>query len=325
MFSLDFPFCFLYYSLMHEENSPVVILGPTCVGKTNISIEVALSLGAEIISCDSRQVYIGMDIGTAKTPYHLRQIVPHHLVDIVYPDDPFNAQMWAERAEYSAATIVKKGKSPLIVCGTGLYLSAYTDGFFPLPERTEEKKREITERIKGIEKRETLYDYLKEIDPKSAKDIHVNDLYRTRRAIEIYLLTGKPLSQIKKESRKKKREEILYIGLTMEREKLYRRIDGRVDSMIKDGFIEEVISLINQGYDENLTAFQAPGYFELREYFKGKTTREEAISKTKTRTRNYAKRQFTWFRKMEKVHWFDVTDRYCDAILTIVELCKKIC
>ena len=310
---------------MHKQNPIVVILGPTCVGKTAVSIEISLSLGAEIISCDSRQVYIGMDIGTAKTPYHLRQIVPHHLVDIVYPDEPFNAQMWADRAEESIDSLIKKGKTSLIVCGTGLYLSAYSQGFFPLPAQTEEKKRKTSEKIKDIEQNLTLHDYLKKIDAESAEDIHVNDVYRTKRAIEIYLLTGKPASQLKKEMQKKEREGISYIGLTMERDSLYTRIDLRVNSMIENGFVEEVTSLIKQGYSEDLAAFQAPGYSELIDFFNGRCTLQEVVTNTKTKTRNYAKRQFTWFNKMKNVTWFDVSNGYSKTIRKIVEFCRKIC
>lgn len=278
------------------------------MGKTPLSINLALDIGAEIICCDSRQVYIGMDIGTDKPPHHLQQIIAHHLIDIVYPDDEFNAHLWAEFAEVATKDIQNKNRIPLIVCGTGLYLSALTDGFFPVPEMTIEKKEQISQEIDGIEKRISLFNYLKEIDEESAKNIHPNDRYRIKRAIEIYLLTGKPATYHKKNSRRQGKKDIIYIGLTMDRNTLYRRIDQRVEDMLKNGFVEEIEYLLRLGYEESLNAFQAPGYRELIGFIEGNFKKIDAIAETKKRTRNYAKRQFTWFRKIEGVNWFDMSD-----------------
>jgi len=287
-----------------------IIIGPTCVGKTTFSIELALSQGTEIISCDSRQVYIGMNIGTAKPNYYMQQIIPHHLLDIVFPDEEFNAQLWAKRAKNLVDEIRERKHKTLIVCGTGLYLSAFINGFFPLPEFTKEKKREIKQKIGEIEKNSSLFDYLKEIDKESASRIHLNDTYRIKRAIEIYLLTGKSDSYHRSKIKPKKKENLYYIGLTMDRKKLYRRINQRVDKMMRNGFIEEVERLLALGYNEILNAFQAPGYQELIRYLRGDFSRKDAISETKTRTRNYAKRQFTWFRKIKNVNWFDISGGY---------------
>lgn len=309
---------------MRSERILPVIIGPTCVGKTAFSIELALSCGAEIISCDSRQVYIGMDIGTAKTPYHLQQIVPHHLIDVVYPDEEFNAQIWSSYAEKSLAKIQERRRIPLIVCGTGLYLSALTDGFFSLPDLTKEKKNEIELKIKEIEKKSPIYEFLINIDKESALRIHPNDKYRIKRAIEIYLLTGEPASLHKKRTKQTKKEGICYIGLTMSRKELYRRINKRVDNMINDGFVEEVEFLLKCGYNETLKAFQAPGYRELIEFFKGSISLKSAISETKTKTRNYAKRQYTWFKKLRGVNWFNVSEGYTEIVKNAIDVFKKI-
>lgn len=295
---------------MKREKSLPVIIGPTCVGKTDFSVELALSCDSEVICCDSRQVYIGMNIGTAKTPYYIQQIITHHLIDVVYPDEEFNAQLWATRAEKSIKEILKKNRRPLIVCGTGLYLSALTNGFFSLPEITKEKKKEIEFNINEIEKQSSMYDYLKKIDKESASRINPNDKYRIKRAIEIYLLTGRSASYHRKKTKQKKKESVCYIGLTMDRKELYRRINQRVDNMVTNGFVEEVEHLISLGYDEDLTAFQAPGYKELIQFSRGNLSLQDAISETKKRTRNYAKRQFTWFSKLKGVSWFDVSLGY---------------
>lgn len=300
-----------------------VIIGPTCIGKTCLSIELSLAINAEIVSCDSRQVYIGMDIGTAKTPYHLQQIVRHHLIDIVYPDKKYNAQMWAEQAEAVIHDIVGRNKIPLVVCGTGLYLSSLTEGFFPLPEMSDKKKQSIADKIQSIEEIGSLYEYLKHIDAESAERIHPNDAYRMRRAVEIYLLTKKPVSYHRKQAHKRGKKRYTFMGLTMERELLYMRIDQRVEDMVRRGFIEEVNRLLKMGYSKELAAFHAPGYSEFIKYFNGALSRETAIEETKAKTRNYAKRQFTWFKKIDKAKWFDVTEGASTKMEEIVSAIQK--
>ncbi len=297
-----------------------VILGPTCVGKTAISVELSLLVNTEIISCDSRQVFVGMNIGTAKPPYHIQQIVRHHLIDVAYPDETFTAQLWAELAEQTIQTIQKKNKLPLIVCGTGLYLKALMEGFFQLPEMTEEKRESIEQKIKKLEQDTSLHGYLKKIDAESADRIHQNDTYRIKRALEIFLLTGKPPCYHRKKMNKKSTSHFQLIGLTMDRSKLYQAIDQRVEEMVNDGFIKEVKYLLKVGYNKNLTAFQAPGYSEFIQCFNGIISEKDAISKTKMKTRNYAKRQFTWFRKLKEITWFDVSDSYRNCVKNITDL-----
>jgi tRNA dimethylallyltransferase len=310
----------LYYAAMKRPRKIPVVIGPTCVGKTAFSVELALAIDAEIISCDSRQVYVGMDIGTAKTPYHLQQIVRHHLIDMVYPDEKYNAQLWAEQSESVIDDIHERKKMPLIVCGTGLYLAALTEGFFPLPRRSERRKRAIAERIHDIEQKQSIHDYLSSIDAESAERIHPHDLYRIRRAVEIYLLTKKPLSVHRRQTHKKRNLKYVFVGLTMERDLLYLRIDQRVEEMVERGFIQEVRQLLVNGYSRDLGAFHAPGYNEFIKYTCGELSRDAAIEETKVKTRNYAKRQFTWFKKIDEAHWLDVTDGYGERICEAVQI-----
>lgn len=308
---------------MKRQGKIPVIIGPTCVGKTDLSIELSLAINAEVVSCDSRQVYIGMDIGTAKTPYHLRQIVRHHLIDVVYPDAKYNAQMWSEQAKTALHAIRARGRIPLVVCGTGLYLAALTEGFFPLPEMNRRKASAIEKRIQTIEKKGSLREYLKQIDPEMAESIHPNDAYRLRRAIEIYLLTGKTPSYHRKRAHKSGKKNYLFIGLTMERELLYMRIDRRVEEMVRSGFVEEIDHLLKLGYPGELAAFHAPGYTDFIKYLSGELSKEAAIEETKTKTRNYAKRQFTWFRRIEEARWFDMTDGRKTGFNEIASLIRK--
>jgi tRNA dimethylallyltransferase len=291
---------------MQEITLPV-ILGPTGVGKTDLSIDFALTCKGEVISCDSRQVYIGMDIGTDKAPLHLRQIIKHYLIDVVYPDGEFNAKIWAWEAEKRVGEIYERGNRPIIVCGTGLYLSAFVNGFFPLPKISWEREKEIEKRIREIKKGVGLYNFLKKIDKESAQKIHPNDIYRIKRALQVFFITGEPISYHKKKIVRKETREIIYIGLYRDRDILYQRINRRVDEMIDNGLIQEVEYLLKLGYDENLKAFQTPGYREIIKYLNGEISFKSAVSRIKKNTRNYAKRQLTWFRRLKRVQWFDMS------------------
>ncbi len=230
--------------------------------------------------------------------------------------------MWADRAQAVIHDIIGRNKIPLVVCGTGLYLAALSEGFFPLPEMSDKKKQSIAEKIQSIEENGSLYEYLQQIDAESAKRIHPNDIYRMRRAVEIYLLTKKPVSYHRKQAHKKGKERYTFIGLTMERELLYMRIDQRVEDMVRHGFIKEVDYLLKTGYSKELGAFHSPGYGEFIKYFNGALSKEAAIEETKTKTRNYAKRQFTWFKKIDEAKWFDVTEgprTKTEEILSVIQ------
>jgi tRNA dimethylallyltransferase len=189
---------------------------------------------------------------------------------------------------------------------------------------SEKQKQRIEAKIKNIEEQNPLYEYLKHIDAESVERIHPNDEYRIRRAIEIFLLTGKPITHHRRQIHKKQKQKgYTFVGLTMERELLYMRIDQRVEEMVRRGFIEEVDHLLKLGYDRELGAFHAPGYNEFLKYLGGALTREEAIEETKRKTRNYAKRQFTWFRKIHEAQWFDVTEGYKSTVEQILALFRK--
>jgi len=275
----------------------LIILGPTATGKTKLAIELAKKIKGEIISADSMQVYRGMDIGTAKPTPEERQGIPHHLIDIRNPDEAWTVSDFMEAVE----GLKDKIPNPIIVGGTGLYLWSLLEGFsFP-----------ITPADKGLRERlekeptSTLYARLSTIDPEAAEKIHANDKKRIIRALEVYELTGKPISELQKNRKLKVENRNTLIGLTLPREALYERINQRVDSMIKKGLIEEVRGLLTNGYSKTLPSFQALGYKEVVEYLDGKWTKEEMTEELKKRTRNFARRQMTWFRRFKNVKWIE--------------------
>jgi len=279
----------------------VVILGPTATGKSKLAIELAKILKGEIISADSMQVYRGMDIGTAKPSPAERQRAPHHLIDIRDPDEEWTVSDFVIEAQNSKLKIQNQGKLPIIVGGTGLYLWALLEGFsFPITPADKELRARLEK-----EPPATLYAQLSMIDPVAAKKIHPNDKKRIIRALEVYELTGKPISELQ-EPRRLVAGSYQLIGLTLPREELYSRINQRVESMIEKGLIEEVKGLREKGYGKNPPSMQALGYKEVIDYLEGKWTKEEMIDELKKRTRNFARRQMTWFRRFQNVKWFDV-------------------
>jgi len=287
----------------------LVLLGPTATGKTKLAIELAKNLNGEIISADSMQVYRGMDIGTAKPTLEELQGISHHLIDIRNPDEGWTVSDFIEQTNYLTKEIGNRKKAPIVVGGTGLYLWALLEGFsFPITPAD----KELRARLEN-EPTSTLYGRLSTIDPKAADKIHPNDKKRIIRALEVYELTGKPISELQKRRDNNTPhlsvgyEDAHLIGLNLPREGLYERINQRVDSMIEKGLIEEVKGLLAKGYSKNLFSFQALGYKEVVEYLDGKWTKEEMIMKLKKRTRNFARRQMTWFRRFNNVKWFEVT------------------
>jgi len=279
----------------------VVILGPTASGKTKLSIELAQKLNGEIISADSMQVYRGMDIGTAKPSLEERQGIPHHLIDIRDPDESWTVSDFIRETQALTTKICNRGKVPIIAGGTGLYLWALIEGFsFPIIPADKELRMRLEKELLS-----TLYSRLSTIDPAAAEKIHPNDKKRIIRALEVYELTGKPISELQ-EPRRLVAGSYQLIGLTLPREELYSRINQRVESMIEKGLIEEVKGLREKGYGKNPPSMQALGYKEVIDYLEGKWTKEEMIDELKKRTRNFARRQMTWFRRFQNVKWFDV-------------------
>jgi tRNA dimethylallyltransferase len=287
----------------------VVITGPTAVGKTDISIDVARQLEGEIVSCDSMQVYKYMDIGTAKPSVLERKAVPHHLIDVVAPDEDFNVARFQELAEAAISDITSRGRTPVLVGGTGLYIKAVVDGFLFPWEGASPKIRESLEEEAAQKGHDVLYARLEEVDPEAAKKIHPNDTRRIVRALEVHITTGRPISELWREGRRKKRarfDRLVMLGLVRERSELYERIDARCDKMIELGLVEETKELLDQGYSRTLTSGQALGYKEVVRYLKGECSFEEAVELIKRDTRRYAKRQLTWFRADPRMEWLDV-------------------
>jgi tRNA dimethylallyltransferase len=285
----------------------VVIIGPTAVGKTKMSIELAKRLNGEIISGDSMQVYKGMDIGTAKIKPEEMEGIPHHLLDIKEPTEPFSVAEFQQMVRPLISEITNRSKMPMIVGGTGLYIQSviYDYQFSDAP--SDANYRSSLEKFAQEQGVVALHEKLKEIDPQSAERIHPNNVRRVIRAMEIFYCTGKTMT----EWQKKQTPELLYdvalIGLTMEREKLYCRINERVDQMMAEGLLDEVKTLYERGV-RDCQSIQAIGYKEIYEYLDGYISLEEAIEQLKQNSRRYAKRQLTWFRNKMPVQWFDMTD-----------------
>lgn len=278
----------------------IAIVGPTAVGKTALAIDLARELDGEIISCDSMQIYRGMDIGTAKPTKEEMATVPHHLIDIKNPDEEFSCADYAILAKEAIKDIVSRGKTPIFCGGTGLYLDSVIEiESFSSGVKDEEFRKEL-ESYAREHGAEALHNMLREIDPESAEAIHMNNIKRVIRALEIYKCTGIKKSQWDKESKSDKSPyDATVIFLTCrDRELLYSRIEKRVDIMIGQGLLEEARRLYDSGYlREGLTASSAIGYKELIPYFKGEATLESCIERLKISTRQYAKRQLTWFTK----------------------------
>ena len=297
----------------------VVIVGPTASGKTAVSIELAKKLNGEIISADSMQIYKEMNIGSAKPTEDEKQGIYHHMIDVVEPTENFNVAKYKEMAEECIEKILAKGKLPIIVGGTGLYISTLTNGIeFSEIESDEEYRKElenISLQENGVE---ILFEKLKAVDPEAANVIDKNNVRRVIRALEIYKVTGKTKTQVDKESIKELKYDYLIFGMLWDRQELYDRIDKRVDIMVDMGLVDEVENLYKKGISS--TAIQGLGYKEIIEYLEKKVTLEEAIEKIKQETRRYAKRQMTWFKRDKKIVWInaknkeDVVEDICQSI-----------
>ncbi|OGC79893.1 MAG: tRNA (adenosine(37)-N6)-dimethylallyltransferase MiaA [candidate division Zixibacteria bacterium RBG_16_40_9] len=286
----------------------LVITGPTATGKTTVGIELANKLKGEIVSCDSRQIYKLMDIGTAKPTKEEQSQAVHHLIDIVYPDEKFSAGLYEKKATEMINDIFNRRKLPIIIGGSGLYLKALTRGLFqgpPADEKLREKLRKEKEQL-GLE---NLYRKLKKVDPKTCQKISPTDEVRILRGLEVYQLTGKPISEWQEKGQySDKNLNFIKFGLNLERKRLYQRINQRVDKMMEAGFLKEVENLIAQNYSFQLPALRTFGYLDMYAYLEGKISLEEALDKFKQGTRNYAKRQLTWFRKEAKISWLDIEE-----------------
>ncbi len=293
---------------MDSKNKLLIILGPTAVGKSRTAIKLAKLFEGEIINCDAIQVYQGFNIGTDKIPPEKREGIPHHLLDEVPPTQQFTAADFVNRAVNKIKEIEKRKRLPIIAGGTGLYLKALLEGLFPGVGRQQEirEQLEMEAQKKGVE---TLWKRLQQVDPQQAQKINRGDKIRIIRALEVFEATGIPISQhFLKTKSPLKNVHTIKIGLKLDRNQLYKRINERVDQMFKKGLVEEVMNLLEKGVSPETPPFKALGYQHVLDYLNQKTSLEEAVLLTQRDTRRYAKRQMTWFRKMEGIHWFHPYD-----------------
>jgi tRNA dimethylallyltransferase len=289
----------------------VVILGPTATGKTKIAVDLALKIGGEIISGDSMQVYRYMDIGTAKIKPAETKGIPHHLLNLKNPDEFFSVAEFQKLAREKIAEIADQGKIPFLVGGTGLYIQAVIDPYEFTEQGNLQPYRHQLFLLTQERGEDYLHTLLSEVDPAAARKIHPHDLKRVRRALEYYHLTGKPISDNRKAVAEKgqgktSQYNLVLIGLTMQRALLYQKIEQRVEEMMEAGFLEEVQSLLLQGYAPELPAMQGLGYKQLASYLGGEGNLFEAINLIKKETRHFAKRQMTWFKRDPRIKWFAV-------------------
>lgn len=285
----------------------IVIVGPTCSGKTNLSLKLAQLIPSEIISGDSRQIYKYLDIGTAKPSKQQLGKVPHHLIDILDPSEKYDVSLFEKDGEKVIDEIFKKNKIPIFVGGSGLYIKALMDGIFDSADKDEEYRKELLQKRKEFGN-EYLYEELKKIDPVSAEKMLPQNWKRVLRALEVFHTTGEQIWKHHQKQSISKENKYLFkqFGLDWERKILYENIDKRVDDMIESGFVDEVKNILNLGYDKNLNSLNTVGYKEIIRYLDGIISLERAIELIKRNTRHYAKRQMTWFRKDKRIHWFDV-------------------
>lgn len=288
----------------------LVITGPTAVGKTELSLKLAEELHGEIISADSMQIYRYMDIGTAKATAEERKRIKHYMIDIINPDETYSLADYQKEADRLIREISARGYLPIMVGGTGLYIRAVVQGFLlPEMEANHQLRAELRE-MASKHGNEYLHQKLAEIDPEHARKMHPNDLRRIIRAIEIFEETGRNMSYyLEKQKNTPPRYNTLKIGLNRNREELYERVNQRVDLMIKEGLVDEIKNIIKAGYNISSTALQGLGYKEIIGYLNGEYSLEEAINLLKKNTRNYAKRQITWFKREKDLHWFNLTGK----------------
>ncbi len=305
-----------------DSAAPLIILGPTATGKSQLALALAARGRAEIISLDSMQVYRGLDIGTAKLGAVEQARVPHHLIDCCALDEPSDAARFLERVRAAEQAATARGARPILVGGTAMYIKALVDGLCDAPARQPVVREQLTllARQHGSPH---LHKELQQVDAPAAARIHPHDLRRIVRALEVYAVTGTPLSARQGQWASPGTSRYLLLGLTLAREELYRRIDARVDTMLAAGLLEEVRRLRAAGLEHNRTASQAIGYKELLAHLRGEYDLATAVELVKQATRRFAKHQMTWFRKDPRIHWYDVAQyadpaQLADAVLADV-------
>ncbi|MGK9477841.1 tRNA (adenosine(37)-N6)-dimethylallyltransferase MiaA [Melioribacter sp. OK-6-Me] len=283
----------------------ILIVGPTCSGKTKLSLKLAKILNTEIISADSRQIYKYLNIGTAKPSEEELKSIRHHFIDYLEPDATYNVSKYEKESLHIITNLIYKNKIPIVVGGSGLYIKAIVDGIFDTAD-TDEEYRAYLKEIRTRFGNEYLYKMLEMIDPLSARKMLPQNWKRVMRALEVFHITGKSIVKLQKEYERETDFEFLQFGLLWERSILYENIEKRVDEMINRGLVNEVKRILNMGYSEELNSLNTVGYKEIISYLNNKLSFEDAIRLIKRNTRRYAKRQMTWFRKDERIEWLKV-------------------
>jgi tRNA dimethylallyltransferase len=289
------------------ERKVIVIIGPTCSGKTRLGIRLAEILKGEIISADSRQIFKLLDIGTAKPNKIELEKVKHYFISKLSPDEDFNVSKFESNGLKLIEKIFEKGKQPVVVGGTGLYIKALVDGIFDTVDTDEEYRKNLLE-LREKFGNQILYEKLKDLDPESAAKMSASNWKRIIRALEVYHLTGETIGVVQKKYARETRYNFAQHGLRWERETLYKNIEKRVDEMFESGFIDEVEKILEQGYTKNLNSLNTVGYKEIISYLEKEISFDRAIELVKRNTRRYAKRQMTWFNSDKRIFWHDVKD-----------------
>ena len=306
--------------MLQNKIAIIVLVGPTAVGKTEVGIELAKLLNTEIITADSMQIYRYLDIGTAKPTPEQQKLVKHYMIDVVNPDEPYNAAIYSQQAETSAMNLYQQNKVPVVVGGTGLYIRALLDGIFEQPKIDAEWRNKFKQENENKNSLE-LYAELQQVDTSAAAKIHPNDRRRIIRALEVFYYFHVPISQLQKEQREQgTRFQPYHFGLKMEMNSLYIRIDSRVERMLNQGWIEEVKELQNRGYSPWLLSMQGLGYRHISAYLDRAIDYDQMVYLIKRDTRHYAKRQMTWFRANPRIIWFDLQTESREKIVSEIVL-----
>jgi tRNA dimethylallyltransferase len=311
---------------MKPDNIPpklLIICGPTASGKSDLALVLARELGAEIVNADSMQIYRGMDIGTAKPSTEQRAEIPHHLIDVVDPDLPFSAANFVEAADIAIRDITGRGKRVIVAGGTGLYIRALLGGLVDSPGGSSDLRDALREEARQLGN-EAMLEKLRQVDPDSAQRMHPNNLVRIIRALEVQQLTGIPLSRHQQEHGfGTRRYESLQIGINVERQELYRRIDARVERMLAEGLMNEVQRLLAAGCGRDLKAMRAIGYKEAVACLAGECSPEEAEQLVKRDTRRYAKRQLTWFKADKNIIWLEYPEKFATILKHAIDFFER--
>jgi len=286
----------------------IVIVGPTCSGKTNLGIKLAKKLSGEIISADSRQIFKYLNIGTATPSKNELRKIKHHFINILSPDEKYDVSIFEKDAIKIIQNIRKKNNQPIVVGGSGLYIKAIIDGIFDSVETDLEYRNELM-KMRNEKGNEHLYYLLQKTDLKSAGKMLPSNWKRVIRALEVLHVTGKPIWQIQQEHKRKDEYDFVQFGLKWNRQELYRNIEIRVDNMMEEGLVGEVENILNMGYSAELNSLNTVGYKEIISYLNNQITLERAVELIKRNTRRFAKRQMTWFRKDERINWLEINNK----------------